>query len=159
MSPTSPDADRPNRLPWPPILYVLLIAGAYALERWAPLAAMPEDRLVRGLGFVVMAAGIGLAIAGAAKFRKLGTPVNPTGQAKALATGGIYAYTRNPMYVGGVTAFLGAAFGFGSAWLLIGAVLMPFALYVLAIRGEEAFLARRFGKAYDDYRARVRRWV
>ena len=57
-------------------------------------------------------------------------------------------------------ALLQAAIGLisGHAWVLI--MLLP-ALAVVryyVIAREEAYLTRRFGQAYLDYQARVRRW-
>ena len=158
-APTDPSNDRPNRLPWPPILQLVVLAAAYALERFAPLTAMPQHGAWRSAGWAVFTLGFALAISGIAHFRRLGTPVDPTGQARELATRGIYAYTRNPMYLGVTVAFLGLAFALGSPWLLILSLLMPVALRKLAIDGEEAYLRRRFGADYERYCAQVRRWL
>jgi protein-S-isoprenylcysteine O-methyltransferase Ste14 len=151
--------DRPNRLPWPPILYVGLLAAAYGLERLVPLVSMPRHSAWQSAGWALFTLGIAIAVAGMVQFRTVGTPVDPTGRARTLATGGIYQYTRNPMYLGGVTGFIGLAVALGSAWLLILALLLPVALRKLAIDREEAYLRRRFGAAYDAYCAKVRRWV
>ena len=155
----SETTDRPNRIAWPPIIDAAVLAGAWLLERIVPLTMMPESQTLRWAGWLVAAAGLAIAIAGFGYFQSIGTPVNPTGQAKTLATGGIYAYTRNPMYLGSVVAFIGLAFGLGSAWLVILTLLMPVALRKLAIEREEAYLLRRFGASYEAYSARVRRWV
>jgi len=153
------DLDRPNRIPWPPVIDVAVLVAAWALERTVPLSMMPEGSLLRWAGWAVVVAGLAIAVAGFGYFQAIGTAVNPTGQASKLATGGIYAFTRNPMYLGTVVAFVGLAFALGSAWLVILAILMPLALRKLAIEPEEAYLKRRFGAAYETYCARVRRWV
>ena len=98
----------------------------------------------------------GVAIFG---FRRLGTPVDPTAGAKRLATDGIYAVTRNPMYLGAVIAFIGLGIARGSSWLLILTSFMPLALQRLAIVREEAHLESRFGDDYRRYKSRVRRWL
>lgn len=154
-----PSDDRPNRWPWPPILQVVVLAAAYALERLVPLMAMPQQGAWRSAGWAVSTLGFALAISGIAHFRKVGAAVDPTGRARVLATSGIYAFTRNPMYLGVTVAYFGLAFALGSTWLLILACLMPIALQKLAIEREEAYLHRKFGADYDAYRAKVRRWV
>jgi protein-S-isoprenylcysteine O-methyltransferase Ste14 len=159
LIPPAPADDRPNRLPWPPLIYAAVLVLAWLLERSLPLSAMPVGGAYRSAGWVLVVLGIAAGVAGIVKFQSLGTPVDPTAQAKTLATGGVYALTRNPMYLGAVVAFAGLAFAFGSAWLLIGALLMPLALRKLAIEPEEAYLARRFGDPYAAYCARVRRWI
>jgi protein-S-isoprenylcysteine O-methyltransferase Ste14 len=157
--PLPPSDDRPNRLPWPPILYVAVLAAAYLLERLVPLVAMPRHSAWQSAGWAVFTLGIAIGVAGIVQFRKAGTPVDPTGQARVLTTGGIYSFTRNPMYLGAVLGFLGLAVALGSAWLLVLALLLPLALRKLAIDREEAYLQRRFGADYATYRKAVRRWV
>ncbi len=158
-APTTPTEDRPNRWPWPPILQVVVLAAAFALEHLVPLSAMPRQGAWHSAGWAVFTLGFALAISGIAHFRKVGTAVDPTARARVLAASGIYAFTRNPMYLGVTVAFLGLAFALGSTWLLILSLIMPAALYKLAIAPEEAYLRRRFGADYERYCARVRRWL
>lgn len=157
--PPASSSDRPNRLPWPPILQLVVLAAAFALERLAPLSMMPRDSTWRSAGWVAFTVGFALAISGIAYFRRVGATVDPTGRARSLATGGIYRFTRNPMYLGVSVAFVGLAFALGSTWLLMLALLMPIALRKLAIDPEEAYLKRHFGTDYERYCAQVRRWL
>ena len=159
QSPPASSDDRPNRTPWPPILYAGVLAVSYLLERAIPLSSMPRHGALQTLGWAVFALGVVIGLAGILQFRTLGTPVDPTGQAKHLATAGIYAFSRNPMYLGAVTGLIGLAFALTSAWLLILSLLLPLALRKLAIEPEEAYLTRRFGSAYEGYMSRVRRWL
>ncbi len=158
-TPQPPTDDRPNRIAWPPILYVMAFAAAYLLEHSVPLSSMPRHAAWQLLGWVVFAAGIGIGLAAVVGFKAIGTPVDPTGRATQLATTGIYGWTRNPMYLGAVISFVGLAVALGSAWLLVLGLLMPIALRKLAIDREEAYLGRHFGAAYQAYRQRVRRWL
>lgn len=156
--PEAADTDRPNRLPWPPILYAAVLLGAYGLERFWPLPAPSELILVRALGGLAFCLGFAIALSGVLRFRKAGTPLDPTGIASTLVQDGIYRYTRNPMYLGVVVAYAGLGVLLGSWWLILLNILMLFLLYALAIKGEEAFLERLFGDAYLDYKRRVGRW-
>ena len=61
-----------------------------------------------------------------------------------LATGGPYAYTRNPLYVGSLILSVGFALAARSWWIVAGIVLLFFVIYVPVIRAEEAFLRTRF---------------
>jgi protein-S-isoprenylcysteine O-methyltransferase Ste14 len=71
-----------------------------------------------------------------------------------LATGGPYAHTRNPLYVGSALMAVGVAVATRS-WWAAGALSGYFlAFYPSVIVEESRFLARRFGAAYDDW-ARV----
>jgi len=68
-----------------------------------------------------------------------------------LATGGPYARTRNPLYLGSLIMGVGFALA-GGSWIL-GLVLVG--LFVLiywpVMRREEAYLCREFGEAYASY--------
>ncbi|HEU5040160.1 MAG TPA: isoprenylcysteine carboxylmethyltransferase family protein, partial [Gemmatimonadales bacterium] len=76
-----------------------------------------------------------------------------------LVTDGPYRFTRNPMYLGFTLWYLAGTAWVNSLWLL---VLLPVVLLVMqrgVITREEAYLERRFGREYTEYRARVRRWL
>ena len=93
-------------------------------------------------------------------FRREGTEVEPTSPTnRKLITSGPYQFTRNPMYLGLVILTLGIAIWVG-AWPMFG---VPIALFATAnwvhIPFEEAKMRRQFGAAYDNYVARVRRWI
>jgi protein-S-isoprenylcysteine O-methyltransferase Ste14 len=72
-----------------------------------------------------------------------------------LATGGLYAYTRNPLYLGSFIMGLGFSVACGS-WILGGIFVAFFLLiYSLVMRREAAFLRQQFGEAYARYAAQV----
>lgn len=75
-----------------------------------------------------------------------------------LVESGIYAWTRNPMYLGHVIYIIGVAVFF-SSWagaLIAAARTVWFHFRVLR---DERGLAERFGEPYLAYRQRVRRWI
>ena len=158
-TPVSSDQDRPNSVPWPPIVQVAILACAWLLERLAPLDFLPDARVARIAGWLVFAVGLALLVSGARYFRSVGTPIDPTGRATRIADGGIFARTRNPMYLGMTVAMLGLGLALDSGWLFVLGLLDPLILQKLAIEPEEAYLSRRFGPEYAAYRARVRRWL
>ena len=151
--------DRPNRIPWPPILDAFTLIGAVVLQRLWPMPPLFAPGPARWFGWVVCGAGLAIAAAGVLHFRQIRTPIDPTARATTIATGGIYAWTRNPMYLGTLLAFAGLGLAWPSTWLLLLVPLLAFGLYKLAISREEAYLQRRFGDAYRSYVARVRRWI
>jgi len=73
---------------------------------------------------------------------------------KQLATGGPYAYTRNPLYLGSLTLSVGFALAARSWWIVAGIVLLFFVIYLPVIRAEEAFLRERFPQ-FDEYAREV----
>src|SRR5262245_9931847 len=68
-----------------------------------------------------------------------------------LATGGPYAHTRNPLYLGSVLLGVGFAIAAWSPWVAVVAAAYFRVFYPSAIRGEAAFLADRFGDAYAEW--------
>ena len=63
---------------------------------------------------------------------------------RVLATGGPYAHTRNPLYLGSTLMAAGIALAAASPWAALAGAVYFFAFYPSAIRGEAAFLATRF---------------
>ncbi len=159
MTAPSSDQDRPNAVHWPPLLYVLVFSAAWLLDRLLPLPTLLGPPVGSLLGGPLLLLGVGIGASALVRFRIVGTTFDPTGPANALATGGIYQWTRNPMYLGALMAFTGLGLALQWTWLLVLSVPLAVALQRLAIRPEEAYLERRFGAAYLDYKARVRRWL
>jgi protein-S-isoprenylcysteine O-methyltransferase Ste14 len=79
--------------------------------------------------------------------------------AEDLVTEGIYAHTRNPMYLGNILIAAGLAI-VSNSWTVI-AIAIPLSLfmYVSIVAAEEDYLTRRFGAAFKAYCQRVPRWL
>jgi protein-S-isoprenylcysteine O-methyltransferase Ste14 len=71
-----------------------------------------------------------------------------------LATGGPYAYTRNPLYLGSLILSVGFALAARSWWIVGGIILLFFVVYLPVIRSEEVFLRQRFPQ-FDEYAREV----
>jgi len=72
-----------------------------------------------------------------------------------LSTGGPYAYTRNPLYLGSAVMGVGGALA-GRSWLAGGAFAVLFALVYWPVMQREArFLRAEFAEAYESYAGRV----
>jgi protein-S-isoprenylcysteine O-methyltransferase Ste14 len=74
---------------------------------------------------------------------------------RSLATGGPYAHTRNPLYVGSVLIALGAGIASASPWVVVAVAVYFLAFYPSVIREEEAFLARKFPEEHASWSAAV----
>lgn len=148
-----------TRIP-PPVWALTTGLAMWALHRGAPLAVL-VPRPWNRLGALAVAGVIAIVATAMLQFRRASTTVNPLApeQASALVTSGIYAHTRNPMYLGLCTALAGVATLFGSAspWLVLPAFVL--AITRLQIAPEERVLARLFGAPYLEYCARVGRWL
>ena len=142
----------------PPFVPLILLAVGEVLHRlvW-PLPVGGALRAV--LALALLAIGMGLLAAAAGRFRKTGQDPKPWLPTPEIVDTGVYAWTRNPMYVGMGALQAGLAVALGELW---GVLLVPvtwWVIYGIAIRHEEAYLERKFGEAYLAYKRRVRRWL
>ena len=117
------------------------------------------DRVVMIAGAAITFAGqfFRLFVIGYAYIRRGGK--NRKIYADDLVIAGLYAHSRNPMYVGNFLIACGISLFYGSAWLC--AVMIPFFgwVYLAITAAEEQYLFGRFGAAYEDYMKQVNRFV
>jgi protein-S-isoprenylcysteine O-methyltransferase Ste14 len=112
------------------------------------------------VGAVIAAAGLALAVSTVVLFVQVGlgtlAPWDPTAR---LVVRGPYSYVRNPMITGVAAILAGEALCFRSwgiavelaVFVVVNAIYFPLL--------EEPGLQRRFGAEYEEYRARVPRWI
>ena len=147
-----------------------LIDLACAALMWWLAGLLPQAQLwPRGGSWLVWVVALSLALigglialAGVREFARARTTVNPLApqRASTLVTGGIYRYTRNPMYLGMLLVLIGWGVWLGNAVaLLAGPLLAVLVLNALQIAPEERVMRERFGDDYARYAARVRRWL
>jgi protein-S-isoprenylcysteine O-methyltransferase Ste14 len=75
-----------------------------------------------------------------------------------LVSTGLYAYTRNPMYLGHIIFLAGLALTLKS-WLATLIMLLVATWFHLRVLADERNLARHLGAPYVAYTKRVKRWV
>jgi len=143
----------------PPLLYLAAILIGAVLDRLLPLPVPHFDPVHWIAGGLLMLAGLAVAVAGIRNFTRAGTPVRTIKPTIALVTTGIHGWSRNPIYLGLFLLYAGIGVAAQSPWSLI--LVLPLALVIRygVVAREEAYLERRFGDAYRDYKARVRRWL
>jgi protein-S-isoprenylcysteine O-methyltransferase Ste14 len=130
------------------------LLAARALRRPGARLRLPAGP-ARVTGTVVAAAGLGICLTG---MRRFAGPSELTGTSnRALITTGIYRYSRNPQYVGYVTALGGAALGRRSTTALSWTGVLA-AVYAAWVPVEEGHLRDLFGQAYIDYLNQTNRW-
>lgn len=76
----------------------------------------------------------------------------------SLATGGIFALSRNPIYLCFDIFFAGTFLVEGSPLFLLLAIVMIVLLHALICR-EERFLKETYGQEYLDYCSRTKRYL
>ena len=164
MDPAGPKVDGTGTagvIARPPLLFLAALLLGLASDRLLPLpfAAAGGDLVHWTIGGSLMLIGSSLAVAGIRNFSRAGTPIPTNKPTRTLVTTGIHGWTRNPIYLGLFLVYGGAGVATRSPWVLI--LMLPLALTIRygVVAREEAYLERRFGAAYRDYKARVRRWL
>ena len=143
---------------WPPVAVgVPLVLGLLASRLVGD--PLTTSAVTTWLGWVLVAAFVGWngwALLTMARHR---TALLPGGATTAVIDNGPFARSRNPSYVGLLALSAGLALLAGSLWALAALPLEWALLRWGAVLPEERYLAAKFGPAYDDYTARVRRWL
>ncbi len=135
----------------------VVVLVPWLLTGWHTGTALPWP--VRGLGVLLIVLGALVIVPAFVRFvvEGAGTPA-PVAETDRLVVGGLYRFVRNPMYVAVLLAVAGQTLLLGR-WVLLVYWLCAGAAMVGFVRGyEEPRLLRRFGAAYQRYRAAVPGW-
>ncbi len=139
-------------------IYVVLGVIAALLQRWLPLPALAPAQAPL-LGTIVMVLSLAIGLPSVLNMLAAKTTPNPHRPTTALVFSGPYRFSRNPMYVGLTLLYAGLAIYFHLLW---GLALLPVVVWLITvwvIVPEEKYLEQKFGAAYIDYKATVRRWI
>jgi protein-S-isoprenylcysteine O-methyltransferase Ste14 len=144
-------------LDWPPVWLAGCVVLAW-LTAMPVVEGAPALALV-GLGGAVVALGLGLMGLAVREMARARTTVVPGRDPSALVTGGVFRFSRNPIYLGDLLVLAGISLVWQS-W--VGLALVPVLGWILARRfivDEEARLRAAFGAGAEAWMARVRRWL
>ena len=151
------------------LIFTLLVPGvvAYIVPR-VIRGSLPLQGRVWNLGWVLVAAGVVIYFACLAAFlAERGTPMiffarplrflvgeEPAG----LVRGGLYRYSRNPMYLGVLMVIFGQATLFASMSLAAYGAAAWLTFHLVVIGLEEPHLRAKQGAAYEEYCVQAPRW-
>ncbi len=150
---------RASRVP-PPVWLLIFAAVMWTLDRYCPivtLIAAPWNRL----GYLPIAFAPLAPAAAVIQFRRARTTTNPMDPAKAstLVTGGVFRWTRNPMYLGLSVLLVGFAIRLGTLSPFVLPPMFAFLITQVQILPEEQALRARFAGDYERYCREVGRWL
>lgn len=132
---------------WLPLVFLgipLVMPGSTSPFRWEI-----------GLALIIIGEAIrlaGVAAAGSVTRRR-------SRNVQRLVTYGIFAWCRNPLYIGNFLIWMGFVTISGVLWFLPVAILLFAVEYELIVRYEEGVLESTFGREYLDYRNETPRWL
>lgn len=144
----------------PPIIYAAIFLVSLLLQKvfsFSYLFFKSETAVV--FGYIFIALSLIFALPALLKFVKSRNTVITVKPANSLQTDGIYAFTRNPMYLGLLLLYTGIAFFAGNWWTIILTPLVVIVITLYVIRLEEKYLSDAFGEDFIAYKAKVRQWI
>ncbi|MBA6265365.1 isoprenylcysteine carboxylmethyltransferase family protein [Colwellia sp. Bg11-12] len=115
--------------------------------------------LIVALLLLVLSVGVG--ISAIVSFKKHKTTVNPTKPetSSTVVSSGIYATSRNPMYLAMLIALVSLTYYLQHLMCLPVILIFMSYMTLYQIIPEEQMLTKIFGQQYIDYQAKVRRWL
>ena len=148
-------------LRFPPTLVWITVAAAMWVIASLPPIWPPSSSVRLTISVILFVIGIAVSQSAIIQFRRAqttGNPLNPETSTSLVSTG-VFARSRNPMYLGMLIGLLAWAVYLASASALLGPV--AFALFItrFQIVPEERAMYLLFGAAFSEYTQRVRRWL
>ncbi len=140
----------------PPSWLALHIGAAWVLSWVSPPVF---GGVGRGLGLALAGIGLVLMVAAVAQMALARTTVIPRRNPSSLVTGGVFAWSRNPIYLGDALILLGAILWLDAILALPLLASFVWLIQSRFIRDEEARLTLAFGPEFDLWAARTRRWI
>lgn len=148
-----------TRVPPPLVAAIVALAmyGARARGLVLPLDRPARIAVAGGLAVV----GLAVALSAVLAFRRARTTIDPhrIDRVSTLVTRGVFAVTRNPMYLGVALLLTGWAVYLGTLPMFLGPLLFVAWITRFQIVPEERLLSARFGNDFETWRRRTRRWL
>ncbi|MCB0601145.1 MAG: isoprenylcysteine carboxylmethyltransferase family protein [Saprospiraceae bacterium] len=151
--------DSPGVLLPPPIIYVIFFIGGLKLNKFLAINLDGWHTVSQVTGILFIALGLLFMLPSVWKFFRTHNTLITIKPASSLQTNGIYAWTRNPMYLGLLLLYGGIAFFTQNYWAIIFSPLVMLVIQEYVIVREEHYLSRAFTGEYQNYKNTVRRWL
>ncbi len=143
----------------PPVWLAVFAVGVWWFAALQPAFLQVGGVIVVGLGTALVCLGIVLILLAAYEMRKHRTTIIPHQEAAQLVSSGIFARSRNPIYLGDALILAGLALRWEAP---LAVLIVPVFVWVITQRfilDEEARLAAGFGDAFAEYRETTPRWL
>ncbi len=143
----------------PALVFLIFAIGMYLLARALPTGSF--DFLGReAMQWALFALAMGIGALAVLRFWREGTSLSPhhPERSRKLVTGGVYNYSRNPMYLALLLLLLAWGLYLGNAFNTLLAALFVAYMNQFQIAPEERILQQKYGAAYRRYCTLVRRW-
>lgn len=157
----NPDAAHTSRWKIGEVVFGLPFLASLALHFIWPFSFSPGSlrQALLPTGLLLGLVGMGFLVLARREFSRYAQPTDPGQPTSRVVTTGVFAISRNPLYLGAGMFLLGIALTFNLPWSVVTLIVsMALCSYVL-ILPEEQYLAGKFGSEYEMYAASVNRWL
>lgn len=152
--------DHPGVYVPPPLIYVALFLLSVFIQKVMPINdSFFHSDIHYYIGYGVLITSAIMLLPALFHFSKTKNTLITIKPANSLQTNGIYAITRNPMYIGLLLIYTGVALLKGNWWTVLFIPVIIMIIQSFVIKKEEQYLERAFGSSYTAYKEKVRRWI
>lgn len=142
----------------PPFLFLICIVIMIAVRNLIVIKEIiPKPFNHAGITLIII--GILMTIIVRKGFEKIDTEIHTFKNPRKLVTNGLFKFSRNPIYLGFAISLFGV-------WVLLGTILpiIGFLLFIVVTNAwyipfEERIMENVFGKEYEKYKSKVRKWI
>ena len=135
------------------LLVLSYVVGEFVIPKYSLIYAL---KLIGILCFIF---SILIFFAGFNIFKSYEENPVPTSETKRIIKTGIFAYTRNPIYLSMVMFHLSMFLVFENVMYFLSTVGLAIWLHNYVIKEEENFLLEKFSEEYENYMRTVKRWI
>ncbi len=141
------------------LFLITFVSGLFLswIQPWL-LSIYIDTEIIQMTGIYILILSLILNTLAYRAFKKALTPHAPFRKPKVLIRNGVFALSRNPVYLALVLSEFGLGFVFDTFWLLITAVVLWIVLDIVIVRHEEDVLKNTFIEEYESYRKTTSRW-
>ena len=142
----------------PPLIFIGLLLAGYGLQQVLPIG-LGITLWSKAIGSVLILSGMLSLLFLLATYLRKKTNIEPWKPTTYIITSGLYACSRNPIYLSLCLVAIGIGFLLNSLWIVFSFLPSAALVYCFAIKKEEAYLEAKFGEQYLCYKRKVRRWL
>ncbi len=141
----------------PPIVFLLFMLIAYAVSYLLTIQISNTFNLLY-IGSFFVALGLSVILIAFYSFKRAQTNIEPWKPTTKIISSGIFAYSRNPIYVALCVITIGIGMILNNLWVALSFIPSIVVIFFMAIKKEELYLENKFGQDYMSYKEKVRRW-
>ncbi|MEM9982490.1 MAG: isoprenylcysteine carboxylmethyltransferase family protein [Bacteroidota bacterium] len=143
----------------PPYLFLFCVSFMNMMTIFSKSTQLSTNYFLLLIGISLTVGSLALAREVGKHFAKVQTEIHTFKSPKKLVTSNFFQYSRNPIYLGFLTALTGVMFITGNLASFVGVFLFFFVAHFFYIPFEEQQLTHEFGNQYVQYKKQVRRWL